>query len=398
VSGTLRDRIVQGVDREHLVRIIEDSLDDHDLVDVAAGCGLLVEQASRDELIHHLAGGFHGNEGISEALTQSLVRANNEIIDQVQSMAVSELQRALLDDHSELVLAKERLIVALLADERPEVNAMLKRFFDRHSSSAEASDKVSEQSEPPKADWISVELRRELEQARQERAELMSLLKEVRKLLERTSSLAVPEPSEEKPSPQERVGLFVDVQHIFYNARNFYGRKLDFKKLMEATTKDRVLVTAVAYLVLSPDVDQTNFITMLEQNGYSVREKLPRRRSDSLTLSDEELPMALDVLRRAENLDVAVLVGGDVDIPTLSQRIQGNGAKVELYGFPQNTTEDVLRAVDRFLPIDENLLLPQDYLPKRVHDTQHRAANRTGLARGYMNNQRRGWGSDVRGT
>jgi len=387
----------------HVADIIKDSLDDHDLLDIVETCGIEADKLSRTQLIAHLAERFHGDEQVGQALARSLVRVNYDFINQVQSMDIREIRQHLSDADSEWSQYRGRVLFALLADRRPEVNAMAERFLDRQPPSQGGTDEAPPETSGSSTDWVYEELIRELEQARKERAELMGLLKEVRKFLERTNRPAAEPMNQGKAlllGP--RVGLFVDVQHIFYNARNFYGRKLDFKKLIEATTRDRNLATAVAYLVLSPEVDQSNFITMLEQNGYTVREKLPRRRNEELNLSEDELPMSLDILKQANGLDVVVLVGADVDILSLSQRIRGSGTKVELYGFPQNTTEEVVRAVDRFCPIDDSLLLPQDYSSRRaVHNGQQRAslsAGRAGTSRGFTGGQQRGWSSDARGS
>lgn len=286
---------------------------------------------------------------------------------------------------------------------------MLRNIFDRTEHVKETPEASSVLS-PVGVQSLYDELMEELGQARAERAELIRLIKELRARLDAIAVASAPAAQAEVVPARARMGLFVDVQNIFYNARNFYGRKLDFKKLMEVTTKGRQLVSAVAYLVFSPDVDQSNFITMLEQNGYVVREKMPRRQGEEGSASPTEgLPMHEDILTRIAGLDIAVLVGSDGDVQGLTHAVHAAGAKAELYGFPQNVAGDVVRDVDRFCPIDEALMLNQEYVSRQGYhgngSAQRAGAPPAGVgvagrsARGYSVGQRfRGWSHDARGT
>ena len=218
-------------------------------------------------------------------------------------------------------------------------------------------------------------LREELAELRSDHEEILAELRRVLdavgghgpRMQERPVAEAVsePEPDDEPSGP--RVGLFVDVQSVFYNARNFYGRKMDFKRLIEVTTKDRHIAAAIAYVVQSPDVDQTNFITMLQHNGYTVRHKTPQRHGEGP--AGGESPMVLDVLSHLSDLDVAVFVGGDGDILRLPERAQSAGVSAELYAFSQNVPPEAADVADEFTAIDEDLLLEQEYTPRRTfHD------------------------------
>lgn len=220
------------------------------------------------------------------------------------------------------------------------------------------------------------ELMEELDQARRERAELIKLIKDLRLSFENE-----PRRTQAPQSPRQvpdtnglRVGLFVDVQNIFYNARNFYGRKLDFKKLIDLVGNNRVLVTAVAYLVFAPDVDQTNFITMLQQNGYIVREKTHFRADDTFAPSEYPAPMCADVRENLDGLDLAVLVGVDNEMINLIHDIQDTGIKVELYGFAQNIDEELAQVANTFHVINESLLLGQEFSSRPPQTSPYRGS------------------------
>ncbi|MBI4551281.1 MAG: NYN domain-containing protein [Candidatus Latescibacteria bacterium] len=163
-----------------------------------------------------------------------------------------------------------------------------------------------------------------------------------------------------KGSP-ERVGIFVDVQNMFYAARQ-YGARLDFEKLLQAAVGDRRLIKAVAYVIQTPEVDQTGFVTMLQQRSYQVRRKDLRLRSDGSAKGDWDMGMAIDMIGIADKLDIIVLVSGDGDFVALVNLLKEIGPRVEVFSFPHNTARDLMEVADRYYAIDEGLLIKMDRL------------------------------------
>ena len=158
------------------------------------------------------------------------------------------------------------------------------------------------------------------------------------------------------PSTELRVGIFVDVQNIFYAAKPFNAR-LDFKKLLELSVGKRRLIRAIAYVVQSPDVDQSNFISMLQQKRYEVKRKDLRQRSDGSAKGDWDMGMAIDIMRFVDKLDVVVLVSGDGDFVPLVELVKTLGPRVEVISFTYNTARDLINSADEHIPIEEALLL-----------------------------------------
>ena len=158
------------------------------------------------------------------------------------------------------------------------------------------------------------------------------------------------------PSSELRVGIFVDVQNIFYAAKPFNAR-LDFEKLMELSVGKRRLIRAIAYVVQSPDVDQSNFISMLQQKSYEVKRKDLRQRSDGSAKGDWDMGMAIDVMSFVDKLDVLVLVSGDGDFVPLVDLVKTRGPRVEVISFTYNTARDLINSADEHIPIEDALLL-----------------------------------------
>lgn len=167
---------------------------------------------------------------------------------------------------------------------------------------------------------------------------------------------AFTEPVPRRRGELERVGLFVDVQNMYYAARQLNSR-LDFGTLMSTTTRNRRLIRAIAYVVQNRDIDQSGFLAMLQQKNYEVRRKDLKIRTDGSSKGDWDMEMALDILRLAESLDVVVLVSGDGDFASLVTQIKTLGPKVEVYSFPGSTAKELIEAADRHVPIDEGFLI-----------------------------------------
>lgn len=156
-----------------------------------------------------------------------------------------------------------------------------------------------------------------------------------------------------------RAGIFVDVQNMFYGARE-RGARLDFEALLAQASEGRHLVRAVAYVVETREIDQSGFIHLLQMKAYEVKRKPLRIRPDRTMKGNWDLEMALDALATADHLDIVVLVTGDGDFLPLVRQVKLKGCEVEVYGFPKSTAPDLREAADRFVAIPRRLLRPLD--------------------------------------
>jgi len=72
---------------------------------------------------------------------------------------------------------------------------------------------------------------------------------------------------------KQRVGIFVDVQNMYYSARNIYKSKVNFKTLLKEAVRGRQLIRAIAYVIKADVKDETNFFEALKSLGYEVKAK-----------------------------------------------------------------------------------------------------------------------------
>ena len=183
-----------------------------------------------------------------------------------------------------------------------------------------------------------------------------------------------------KKGEPERVGVFIDVQNMYYSARQLKG-KLDFDALLQASVLDRRLIQASAYVVESKEIDQSGFIAMLQQRAIEVRRKTLKVRADGSMKGDWDMEMALDILDMAPKLDVVVLVSGDGDFTSLVRRVKTMGPKVEVVAFPRNTAKSLLEAADRFHPLDRRAMIRSDVASAAEPDPAPPEAATTATAR-----------------
>jgi len=157
-----------------------------------------------------------------------------------------------------------------------------------------------------------------------------------------------------------RVGVFVDVQNVFYGAKKEYNARLDFGKLLPFIVGNRRLVIAYAYVIENPDIDQKGFFQFLDHRSYTVKRKELIRHADGTLEGDWDMEIALDMIELAGQLDVIALVSGDGDFVPVLKRIKLKGPKIEVYGFTHNTAADLKEVADVFVPIPRELMLQKE--------------------------------------
>lgn len=169
------------------------------------------------------------------------------------------------------------------------------------------------------------------------------------------------EPFSLKPPKEKgkRLGVFIDNQNVYYSAKMHYGKKLDYRRLLEVLIKDRHLVKAMCYIVQQPEVSQERFINMLKGNGYTVRTRELIRRADGSAKGNWDIGIATDVITMVEknSLDIVTLVTCDGDFVDLIKLLSANGMRVEVVGFPMNMAMDLKRVADEYYFISEDLMV-----------------------------------------
>lgn len=179
--------------------------------------------------------------------------------------------------------------------------------------------------------------------------------------------------------PDQRVGIFIDVQNIYHSAKNLYQARVNFDQLVKTLTANRPLIRAVAYVVKSEGVlpvevrhdggGEGSFFDALRKAGIELRLKDIQVFPGGAKKADWDVGMAVDAIRMANSLDVVILVTGDGDfIPLVEYLKWGMGKQVEVGAFTRTTSGKLREAADKFIELES--------IPKILLKVRNRSSRR----------------------
>jgi uncharacterized LabA/DUF88 family protein len=159
---------------------------------------------------------------------------------------------------------------------------------------------------------------------------------------------------------EQRVGVFVDVQNLYYSARNVYKSKVDFRAILKEAIKGRNLIRAIAYVIRADVKDEENFFDALKNLGYEVKEKDLQVFYGGAKKGDWDIGIAMDLIELAPRLDTVILVSGDGDfVPLVRHLKHALGCYVEVMAFGKSSSQKLIEEADKYLDLDSD---PQKFL------------------------------------
>ncbi len=157
----------------------------------------------------------------------------------------------------------------------------------------------------------------------------------------------------------QRVGVFVDVQNLYYSARNIYGARIKFNEVLNAAVAGRKLIRAIAYVVEAKMPEEESFFEALEKAGFEVKRKELQTFAGGHQKGDWDVGIAMDIVKLMNKLDVVVLCSGDGDYVPLLEYMQMSGQFTETLAFGKSCSAKVKELTDYFIDLDES---PKKYL------------------------------------
>lgn len=154
--------------------------------------------------------------------------------------------------------------------------------------------------------------------------------------------------------PDQRVGVFVDVQNLYYSARNMYQARVNFNEVLKVAVAGRKLVRAVAYVVQADMPEEHTFFEALEKAGFEVQRKELQTFAGGHQKGDWDVGIAMDIIKLMNKLDVVVLCSGDGDFVPLLEYLQMTGQLTETVAFGKSCSGKVKELTDYFIDLDEN--------------------------------------------
>ena len=175
--------------------------------------------------------------------------------------------------------------------------------------------------------------------------------------------------------PQQRVGVFVDIQNMYYSARALFDQKVNFKNILETAVSGRQLVRTFAYGITTEEAHEEDFHAALADQGFEVKTKPLQQFIGGQKKGDWDVGIAMDVLRLEPKIDAAVLVSGDGDFVPLVEFSKEKGLRMEVMGFRESTSKLLVEAADSFIDLSSNkkrFLIQEGRLRRGINPTRRK--------------------------
>ena len=162
----------------------------------------------------------------------------------------------------------------------------------------------------------------------------------------------------------QRVGVFIDVQNMYYSAKNLYNCRVHFGNIVDSAVADRQLVRAIAYVVRAGAPEEQSFFDALTKLGIETKERPVQVFLGGAKKADWDVGMVVDAIRLSPKLDVVVLVSGDGDFIPLLEYLQNMGVQTEVIAFRETASSKLIETTDDFTDLSrdqKHFLIPTRY-------------------------------------
>lgn len=154
---------------------------------------------------------------------------------------------------------------------------------------------------------------------------------------------------------EQRVGVLVDVQNLYYTAKVLYKKKVNFKNILAEGIGNRKFIRAIAYGVTTEEGLEEKFFEALEKHGFEMKTKDLQIFAGGSKKADWDVGITVDAIKMSKSLDVIVLVSGDGDYVPMIEYVQNTtGCRVEVIAFQKSTSAKLIEAADEFTDLSEN--------------------------------------------
>lgn len=164
-----------------------------------------------------------------------------------------------------------------------------------------------------------------------------------------------------KASPtakKKKIAIFIDAANIFYSTQTL-GWKLDYQKFLDYwKRKGRITGTYFYTAVISTRTKQLKFYRALEKIGYKVitRElKIIKDKSNKTIIhkGNFDVKLAIDVVLKAKEFDIAVLASGDSDFVPLIEYLHTIKKRVIVVSARGHISRELARRANEYLPLEK---------------------------------------------
>ena len=114
-----------------------------------------------------------------------------------------------------------------------------------------------------------------------------------------------------QPKPKEqRVEVLIDVQNLYYSAKNLYHSKVNFQEVLKQAVAGRKFIRAFGYVVRTKTGEEAPFFDALSKIGIETRVRDLQEWYGGAKKADWDVGIVIDAISTAPGVDVVVLVLG----------------------------------------------------------------------------------------
>ncbi|MFZ5424632.1 MAG: NYN domain-containing protein [Patescibacteria group bacterium] len=161
---------------------------------------------------------------------------------------------------------------------------------------------------------------------------------------------------------QQRVAVFVDVQNLYYSAKNLFQAKVDFGNVLTESVGHRRLIRAFAYVIKADVGAEKEFFEALYQRGFEVREKELQIFYGGAKKGDWDVGICMDIVRMLPKIDTMILVSGDGDYTDVLDYSRSQGVRTEVVAFAKTASSRLIEEAEHFLDMSQE---PGKFLIKK---------------------------------
>lgn len=157
---------------------------------------------------------------------------------------------------------------------------------------------------------------------------------------------------------KERISIFIDAANIFYSQKSL-GWRVDYKKFLSYwQTKGKVTGSYFYTAVISTRKKQLKFFEALGEIGYTVitREVKvihDRKNKKMVQKGNFDVKLAIDIVLKAKEFDVAILASGDSDFEPVVTYLRSVKKKIIVVSARGHIAKELVRKANQYLPLEK---------------------------------------------
>ena len=160
---------------------------------------------------------------------------------------------------------------------------------------------------------------------------------------------------------EQRIAVLIDVQNLYYSARNLYQAKVNFEEILKTAVASRKLIRAFAYVVRTKTGEEKPFFKALTMLGIETRVRDLQEYYGGLKKADWDVGLTVDAIRIAPTVDTIVIASGDGDFIQLIEYLKNQGKRVEIMAFGKSASSKLIEVADEFINLEDS---PKKFLIK----------------------------------